>query len=297
METKNPKKSPKYFSCDFCHYNTCNSKDYNKHLNTRKHKCFQNGNKMETKNPQTTEIFECTCGKMYKTRSGLWKHMKSCNNNSQTDLIIKIIKDNSEVMTKLLKDNSELQTTIKELVKNGITNNSFNNNNNNNKTFNLQIFLNETCKNAMNLSEFVSSITPTIEDLERTGRIGYVDGITKIMTNKLNDIKETERPIHCSDEKREVLYIKENNIWNKELEEKPILTKAIKQVAHKKIIEWKELHPECNDPNSKINDIYLKIVSNSMSGLTQEESDKNYKKIISNVSKNVLIDKSLSLLP
>jgi hypothetical protein len=146
----------------------------------------------------------------------------------------------------------------------------------------------------MNLSEFVSSIVPSIEELETTGRLGYAEGISRIMINKLNDIGVHYRPVHCTDGKREVFYIKEDNCWEKESETKPILTKAIKQVAYKNIkgiIEWKELNPGCHDPDSNKNDLYLKIVSNSISGSSKEESEKNYEKIISNVAKRVTIDK------
>jgi hypothetical protein len=192
----------------------------------------------------------------------------------------------------------DLNTIIKELIKNGITNTNTNTNSYNtkniNNTFNLQVYLNETCKNAMNLSDFIETIKPTIEELELTGREGYVKGISHIVTTRLNDVKTEEKPIQCTDGKREVLYIKENNIWNKEAEEKPLLTKAIKQIAHKNmcnILEWQKNYPDCTHPDSRKNDLYLNIVSNSMSGGTKEESDKNYEKIISSVAKNTIIEK------
>jgi hypothetical protein len=307
MDTKKSLKIPKKFFCETCDYTTSSNKDFNKHILTRKHNISQNGNQVETgKNPKTTQDFLCDCGKIYKNRSGLWKHQKICNeihdsskNNTSnnnainSDIIIKLIADNSEIMMKLMKDNTELQTIIKDLVKNGITNNSHNTNSHN-KSFNLQFFLNETCKDAMNLSDFVSSIVPTIEDLEATGRLGYAEGVSRIFIKKLNEVGADYRPVHCTDEKREVLYIKENNTWNKETEEKPILTKAIKQVAHKnigKIIEWKNMYPDCTDSDSRKNDLYLNIVSNSMSGSSIEETNKNYSKIINKITKEVVVDK------
>ena len=166
----------------------------------------------------------------------------------------------------------------------------------NNKIFNLQIFLNEDCKDALNISEFISSIKMDLDDLETTGKLGYVEGVTRIINKNLNELDQTMRPIHCSDVKREVLYIKSDDQWIKENgTNKPVLTKAIKQVAHeniRQISEWRKKHPDCTDPDSKKNDLYLNIVSNAMSGITSEEQVKNYEKIISNVAKEVTIDKA-----
>ena len=199
------------------------------------------------------------------------------------------------MIIELLKQNSELQKSLIELSKDKsvIHNNT---NNSHNKTFNLNFFLNETCKNALNITEFVSSIKPTLEELEYTGRQGYVAGISNIILKKLNSLEEYIRPIHCCDLKREVLYIKDNNHWTKETEEKPILTKAIKTIANeniKNIQEWRELNPECTESDSQKNNLYLKIVSNSMSGLDKDETEKNTNKIISNVAKEVAILKGL----
>ena len=157
--------------------------------------------------------------------------------------------------------------------------------------------MNETCKNAMNIGEFVSSIKPQLADLEATGRLGYVEGVSNIILNNLNTLEIHDRPIHCSDKKREVIYIKDNNEWTKEEEDKPILTKAIKVIANeniKNISEWRNKNPDCVNADSKKNNLYLKIVSNSMNGLTKEEGDKNIHKIISNVAKRVTIDKTIN---
>ena len=192
----------------------------------------------------------------------------------------------------LLKQNSEL------IMKMGTNNNNTNtnsHNNNNNKTFNLQFFLNEECKNALNISEFVSSIKMDLDDLEKTGLLGYAEGISNIINKNLNGLDQTMRPIHCSDVKREVFYVKNDDQWVKENDAKPVLTKAIKQVAHeniRQISEWQKKYPDCCDPDSTKNDAYLNIVSNAMSGLTSEEQMKNYEKIISNVAKEVIIEKA-----
>jgi hypothetical protein len=280
------------FYCDKCDYNTCRKSSYDKHLLTAKHKKMASGDKGDTKVAKVAkklqikekEILCKTCGKSYASRNGLWKHSKTCdqNNNSEIsdkDMIIMLLKQNAE----LFKSNININTT-----------NSNNTNHSNNKTFNLQFFLNEECKDALNIGEFVSSIKVQIEDLEATGRLGYVEGVSRIINKNLNVLDKTKRPIHCSDVKREVLYIKNDDQWIKENESKPVLTKAIKQIANeniKQISEWQKKHPDCNDPDSKSNDIYLHIVSNAMSGSTSEEQLTNYEKIITKVAKEVIIEK------
>jgi hypothetical protein len=181
-----------------------------------------------------------------------------------------------------------------ELAKNSGNNHHNTTNNNNNNNFNLQFFLNDTCKDAMNIMDFVSQLQVGIKDLEETGRLGFAEGISKIFINGLKQININDRPLHCSDSKRETLYIKSNNEWTKENEDKIILTNAIKHVAHKnmkQISEWTKNHPEYNDPDSKQNDKYLQIVSEAMSGSTKEETIKNYNKIIKNIAKETVIEK------
>ena len=148
----------------------------------------------------------------------------------------------------------------------------------------------------MNIEEFVDSIKVSLDDLENTGRQGYIEGISSIILNKLKNLNHYDRPIHCADQKREILYIKNNNQWIKESEEKPLLTKAIKTIANeniKQIKKWRDKNPDCTASDSKKNNLYLKIVSNSMNGSTEAESDKNINKIISNVVKETIIPKEL----
>ena len=309
MATKVGKNSEEYSKgifCKFCDYIFYKKQHYNQHLLTNKHKNNEINN---VENKIVKNIFDCDCGKKYKDRTGLWKHKRTCNlvkksdlpivNNNNNDitfltnLVLEVVKNNSE----LQKQNQELQIQMLEVIKNGTNNTTTNSNNNiTNKTFNLQFFLNEECKDALNISEFVSSIKMDLDDLEKTGLLGYVEGISNIINKNLNDLDETRRPIHCSDVKREVLYIKNDDQWIKENgTNKPVLTKAIKQVAHeniRQISEWRKKHPDCTDPDSKKNDLYLNIVSNAMSGSTSEEQVKNYEKIISNVAKEVIIDKA-----
>jgi hypothetical protein len=294
------------FVCETCNIKTNNKKDYKKHILTSKHKRLTNVNKKETICPQVNKempIFTCkNCNKEYFSRVGLWKHKKKCltEDEDNTQFIDGInIKDKDALVLHLLKQNTDLQNKIIDMVSNTNNtnishNNSHNNTNSHNKTFNLQFFLNETCKNAMNITDFVSSIKMELEDLEYTGRTNYVEGISSIVIKNLNNVEKQLRPLHCSDYKREVLYIKNNDEWTKETNNKPILTNAIKQIANeniKQINKWVQQYPDCVKADSKKNDLYLKIVSNSMIGLTKEEGDKNINKIISNVAKNVTIDK------
>ena len=278
------KNSDKTFICTSCDFSSNKKGDYNRHLLTLKHKNQQ----ISTKN--TSKSITCECGKSYKERTGLWRHKQMCvYKNSPID-----IDDKEGLIMQLLKQNSELQKSLIEMSKEKTITNNTNTNNSHNKTFNLNFFLNETCKNALNITEFVSSIKPTLEDLEYTGRQGYVAGVSSIILKKLNSLEEYIRPIHCCDLKREIIYIKDNDKWEKESEEKPILTKAIKIIANeniKNIKEWKDTYPECTDSDSKKNNLYLKIVSNAMCGIDKEESDKNVNKIISNVAKEVTIQK------
>jgi len=293
-------KSCELFYCKKCDYGTSRKSSYHKHCESNKHKKVDLetfGNILDAKS--CVKTFTCdNCEKNFKNRSGLWKHNKKC-----TDMIIDgiNIKDKDALVLHLLKQNGELQNKLIELSsEKSITNNTNNSNNTNNinnttnNAFNLNFFLNETCKDAMNISDFVSSIKLNLEDLENTGKQGYIKGITDIIVKNLNNLEQCFRPIHCSDMKREVLYIKENNKWEKETEENPILTNAIKKVANeniKQIKYWRDKNPDCTDSTSKKNTMYLKIVSNSMNGLTKEEGEKNINKIISNVAKEVIIDK------
>ena len=289
----NPKKSQQLYFCETCDYNTSSFKDYNKHLSTAKHKRLMNTNEVSQKIPNNKEDHICECGKSYRHMSSLCKHKRTC------ELLVKPIQSqiNKEITPQLImeiiKQNKELQQTLIELANKAGTNNCINSNNNN-KTFNLQVFLNETCKDAINLTDFVNQIQLSVTDLEETGKLGYAEGISKVFIKNLNDIDFTQRPIHCSDSKREILYIKDDNQWNKDDEQKTNLSKAIKKVANKnikQISEWQKIHPDFSDPDSKQNDKYMNIVLNSMSGSTKEESDKNYEKIAKNVIKEVVIEK------
>ena len=287
METLSDKKVAKdcatNYCCNICDYNTCRKSSYDKHLLTAKHQKKLQGDVKVAKSFNINETsFICKkCDKQYTSRNGIWKHNKVCNEVSEKELIMMLLKQNSELIMKMGTTNN--------------TNTNSHNNNNNNKTFNLQFFLNEECKNALNINEFVSSIKMDLDDLEKTGLLGYAEGISNIINKNLNELDQTMRPIHCSDIKREVFYVKNDDQWIKENDAKPVLTKAIKQVAHeniRQISDWQKKYPDCCDPDSTKNDAYLNIVSNAMSGGTSEEQMKNYERIISNVAKEVIIEKA-----
>jgi hypothetical protein len=313
-DTKLQKSCAKYF-CEVCDYTTDRKSSYDKHLFTLTHKTNSNGDKSckklqkscNKKCDEKSSSFLCeNCGKEYKYRQGLWKHKKKCKEEDGTDeimndkeLIQYLMKENSEFKQLMIDQNKQMVEQNKQMCQLAKNSGHHNNNTtsnvvNNNQQFNLNVYLNETCKNAMNIMDFVSQLNVSITDLEETGRLGYAEGISKIFINGLKQINVNDRPIHCSDQKRETLYIKDNNEWNKDSDDKAILTNAIKHVARKnmkKIPEWTKQNPEFKKSTSKVNDKYLKIVSEAMSGTTEEESNKNYAKIIKNIVRETVIDK------
>ena len=290
-------KNADFFYCEYCDFKCCKQSNYSTHLMTAKHmkryKMIQNDTKKMPKN--ATSQYMCDCGRIFSYHSGLWRHKKKCKENKENEELEKLVSEHNgptdkELMMMLIKDNSEMKKMMMEVIKNG----THNTNNSHNKTFNLQFFLNEQCKDAINITDFVNSIQLQLEDLEETGRLGYVDGISRVVIKNLDDMNTHKRPIHCSDSKREILYIKDNDQWIKENDNKDTMIKMIKQVANKnmkKIPEWVKAHPDCLDSDSKQNDKYLRIVSNSMSGSTEEEQKSNINKIISKVAKEVVINK------
>lgn len=276
------------FICNSCDYNTSRKSSYDKHLLSSKHRLELNGTNKVAK---SCNKYSCDiCSKKYNTSSGLWKHKQKCIDKGKetTELPTGFT---PQMFSDLLKQNNELTKQIIELSSKPTINNS---NNNSNNSFNLHFFLNETCKDALNISDFVSQLQVGIKDLEETGRLGYAEGISKIFINGLKQLDVNQRPVHCSDYKRETMYIKDENIWEKEDVTHLKLTNAIKDVAHKNIQQipvWTLKHPQHKDISSKCNDTYMKLVSEAMSGTTMEESDKNYKKIAKNIMKETVIDK------
>jgi hypothetical protein len=293
----NPKKPQKYL-CEICDFVSCNKKDYEKHLLTLKHKKRTNGLQMDyTLTPN--QKFICVCGNEYKHRQGLWKHKKNCNIINDAENAKTIEKQNEiKMLTELVKDvvkqNQELTNKLVDICKNGTNNTITNNTNTNshNKTFNLNLFLNETCKDAMNIMDFVDSIKLQLSDLEKVGKNGFVEGISDIIIKNLNSLDETKRPVHCTDSKREVMYVKDEDKWEKENETKVKLRKAIKHVAHKNskmLSEFRVKNPDCLKSTSKVSDTYNKLVMEAMGGKGDNDLEKE-DKIIKNIAKEVTID-------
>jgi len=204
------------------------------------------------------------------------------------------------IMT-LLQQNNQLQNQIIELCKDKSVTNINNTGahiNSHNKTFNLNVFLNETCKDAMNIMDFVDSLKLQLSDLENVGRLGYVEGISNIIIKNLQEMDVHKRPVHCSDSKREVMYIKDEDKWEKENESKNKLRKVIKKVACKNqrlIPKFKEEHPDCGKYHSKFSDQYNKLVVESLGGSGDNDLEKE-DKIIRKIAQNVVIDKSIELI-
>ena len=300
-------KNIKKFECVDCYFSCCKKGDWGRHILTSKHINLTKSNGLVTIN--TSYENKCNlCGKEYKSRNGLWNHKKKCNNENkileeeQTNTCQKIT---PELVMELIKNNNELQqiileqhNTLNNLVKNGMSNTITNSlNNNNNKTFNLQFFLNETCKDAMNIMDFVDSIKLQLSDLEKVGEVGYTQGISNIITTNLKALDVTQRPVHCTDKKRETLYIKDEDKWEKEDENKSKLRKVIKRVANKNIRllpQFRENHPDYNNSSSKVSDKYDHIVIEAMGGSGNNDMEKE-DKIIHNISNCVVIDKCVAV--
>ena len=298
------------FYCKLCDYKCIKQSEWLRHCQTIKHMSRLEGNKMETSGKKIAPLCVCSCGKEYTTRAGLWKHKKKCSNDSNNtsnieinepddlvinkELIMMILKQNQDI----LKENNELkhmmmdtQNQMFKVIENGTHNTT----NSHNKTFNLQLFLNETCKNAMNITDFVDSLQLQISDLENVGEIGYIEGISNIIIKKLNALDVTERPIHCTDKKRETMYIKDEDKWEKEDEKKVKMHKMVKKVANKNInliSEFQKLHPDWKKYSSSVSDQYNKIVIESMGGKGDNDYEKE-EKIIKKIAKEVFVDKGL----
>jgi len=301
-------KNAQNYECKICDFKCCRKTNWDSHILTNKHKFRTNPNILEQKKESLE--FKCKyCQKKYKARNSLWYHEKKCLNIFEYDklelnndiLDQKFIKpqtddDVKELVLQVINENKQLHKIILEMIPKIGNNSTVNNNNTNshNKTFNLNVFLNETCKDAMNIMDFANSLKIKLSDLENVGKLGYVDGITSIIAKNLKELDITKRPVHCSDIKREILYVKDQDKWEKENDDKERLKLAIKHIAHKNIQmipEWKKENPEYKRDEGKANDQYLKIVMESMGGSDKQEDDVYQNKIISKLAKHVTIAK------
>ena len=322
MDNEKTPKNANNFQCIFCDFKCCKKSDWDRHIIRPKHKKNKNDNENgkndNEKEPKNAlSIYVCECGKVYKHPSGLSRHKNAnrCipkNNNTflntyltsedesdvkmLTNLVLEVVKQNQELMVQnneTQKQNKELTNKLFEICKNG-TNNTMINNNSHNKTFNLNLFLNEECKDAMNIMDFVDSLKLQLSDLENVGKLGFVEGISNIIVKNLKALDVHKRPVHCSDSKREVMYIKDEDRWEKENEEKLKLRKAIKHIAHKNsklIPEFRAKYPDCGKSNSNKSDQYNKLVIEAMGGSGNEDFD-NENKIIKKIAKEVIIEKN-----
>jgi len=298
--------SSEKFVCSHCDYNTCRKSQYDRHLMTSKHKKTYSllTNTDNSASVSSKKDYQCECGKIYKHRQSLYNHKKHCfptetpiDKPCETVNLSSLQQPTNELVMSLLNQNMELQKQIIELCKekNTIINNNNNNTTNNNtNNFNLQFFLNEQCKDALNIMDFINQLKLNTSDLDMVGRVGYSEGISKLFIRGLKELDVFKRPVHCSDLKREVLYVKDKDSWEKDSDEKNKMKTAIKYIAaknFKQINEWREKNPESDDYDSKRHMDYHQIVIHSMGGSTKEEDEQHYNKIIRNVAKEVTIDK------
>jgi len=311
------KKCPK-FNCLLCDYHTSSRKDFAKHELTRKHaKLYAKSIVKKTVNkPIALTMRTCSnCNHVFSTKGNLKKHQaRFCREvSSQQEQIIAIeapiisepvqTKQNDSVVTNevildLIKKHSELQNVlmeqsakIMEMAKTPTT--IVNSTTNNNNHFNLNLFLNAKCKNAVNITDFVNSIQVQVDDLKATGRLGYVDGISRIFINALKDMEIEKRPIHCTDMKRETIYVKDQNAWEKENADKKMKS-AVNHIAKMNLSQlpaWKENNPGYEVMDSPENNEYLHLSMTALGGRTDQEEEKYMNKIMKNVIKEVVIDK------
>jgi hypothetical protein len=310
LVAKSGKKVSQDYFCEKCDY-TC-SKIYNwkKHLLTSKHTKEMSGNDLVAKSGKKEQNYMCElCDKCFNTNAGLWKHKKNCKNckNTVADPTHTEDKNDSkdDLIQYLISENKEFKNLILEFVKkdnSNITNNTINNtNNSHNKTFNLQFFLNETCKDAMNMSDFINSLTIQLSDLENVGKLGFVDGISNIIIKNLEALDVEKRPVHCCDAKRETMYIKDHDKWEKEDNELKQMRELVRYVRDKNISmvnTWRDMYPECVKSDSKKTTQYNQIYMESFGGETGGEKGtklEKEEKIISRIAKSVIIDKNMLL--
>ena len=298
MITKNSKMSECEYTCELCEYSTSNKGDYNKHLTTAKHKRVTSGD---------TKLFKphtCNCGKEFKHRQGLWKHKQKCNENIHTTTNMNENDDAKyELLTntilELVKKNDELTTSIVEMSKNmgNNNNNTTHNTVNSNNKFNLNVFLNEKCKNAMTLKDFVKSINISIQDFIETGERGFIDGISNIIVERINEMEIHDRPLHCTDLKRETVYIKDDDKWEKD-EDKVKLRKAVKGVANKNERMrpvWYDSTPDVGIMGTENYEKFFKYSESSLGGCGKEETRLFEDKVMKNVLREVTINKDTSI--
>jgi hypothetical protein len=297
-----PEINPKYY-CEKCDTGTSNKKDFNKHLSTAKHKKMNFLNNCEQLLTEKSHKHTCSeCNVSYKSRTGLWYHMKKCEKKNVTPdymtIITQLLSQNNELKNFIIEQSTEHKKETNEIVNKVIAissqpktiiNNSSANTNSNNK-FNVNVFLDTECKDAMNFEDFVNGIEVSQEDIQNNGRLGFVDGISKIIMDNLNRLSVHQRPIHCTDWKREVLYIKDDNKWTKETDAKKIRD-AIQVVSQKSIRTlhaWKMSNPDYKRGSS---DFAMECIDMQLHSVAGEKREVYYPKVAKLVARHVLLDK------
>ena len=293
---KNPDKS---FRCESCDFICKKGSDWNRHVSTDKHR------KKVDFGVTSKKKHACNCGKEYSHLSTLCKHRKTCNKqmvSPPSDLLLEVLKQNNDIQKQnqqlqntIIEQNKELQNKLLEIKQTpNVTNNIQNNVQNVQNNFNLNMFLNEQCKDAISITDFIDSLRLEVSDLEATGKLGYVLGISRIFINKLKELDVHERPLHCTDIKRETVYIKDKDVWEKESNEKSTLKQVVKKIARKNLQQlpaWQEQNPDFKTLDTPENNEYMKISLNALGSYSREEEEKDIDKIMKNVLKEVVIEK------
>ena len=321
MKQINSPKVAKQHICTSCDYTCSKLSDLHKHFTTRKHQYGTNETIMKQQYSHSCE----TCNTIFYSRTTLWRHKKTCidiinsdivntspsptqhipstqtsSEDMQMTLILELVKQNQEFKDLLILQSNQMMEqnkTMIEVAKNSQVNNTINNtntSNSHNKTFNLQFFLNETCKDAMNMKDFIKSLELSMPELEKMGELGFAEGMSRVFVNRLNSLDVTKRPIHCSDVKREIIHIKDDNKWERDNANLDRLRKIIKQLTHKNILrvdDWKKANPGCTEYNSRKNDQYLKLNMEAIGPVDEAEEKRDFGKIIRRVAESTAIDK------
>lgn len=306
-------KNADFFNCEVCDFKCCKNSNWENHISTQKHKRLTETNEkmplVERENTPSKSKYRCDCGKRYRHYASLCKHKRvSCEKESPVTDLIPINRSelvepknviSTEMVIELMKQNKDLQNALIEqntkMMEMARTQTVINNTTNNN-TFNLQVFLNEHCKDALNMMEFVNSIKFQLQDLEDAGEYGFVHAITNIFINGLNQLDVYKRPIHCTDFKRETLYVKNENEWVKETHDKTHLKNAVEKVAIRNLKQlrlWQQENPEYDDVDTPLNDRFMRISLNALGGTCREDEEKFKEKIMRNVMKEVVLDKDM----
>ena len=304
-------KTPEKYICNDCNFKCNKNSEWVRHISTRKHLFRINLNE---KNAAEITLYKCkNCNKSYKANNSLWYHEKKCivensikeddnikpedllnsDNTINASLLMEIVKQTQEFKNLLIEQNNKINdlSVQNAIIQNNITTHTTNTTNN---SFNLQFFLNETCKDAMNIVDFVNSVQLTTDDFETTGKLGFVDGISRIFIKELKKLDTEKLPIHCTDFKRETVYIKDNDIWEKENDEKNKLKWTIDRIAQlnlNQLQQWQEKYPECKENNTRANDHFFGLAKVALGGRGKEEENKFREKIMRNVLKEVVLNK------